>query len=173
MSKPFPKHARDIRVLIAGAVAALLVPAVLPRSATGTQDQRAAIERMMREFLVHFSNRDVAAFGPYFAEDATVFFPPSAFGPPSGRVEGRASIAEGFRRLYERVGRERAAPRPAGAGIQPRDLRIQAFEGFAVVTFHLGSDSARGRRTFVLRRADTTWTIVHLHASTVDSTGNR
>jgi len=35
-----------------------------------------------------------------------------------------------------------------------------------VVTFHLGTEAARGWRTLVLYRAGTQWRIVHLHAST-------
>lgn len=124
---------------------------------------------LLEQFLVAFSNRDIATFSAFFAEEATMFFPPSAFGPPSGLVEGRANIAEGFRRLYERTG----PPRSPGAIIEPQDLRIKEFEGAAVVTFHLGSENRRGRRTFVLRRYGTEWRIVHLHASTMEATSGR
>ena len=44
------------------------------------------------------------------------------------------------------------------------------FGDTAIVTFHLASSSAQspslGRRTFVLRRIENRWRIVHLHAST-------
>ena len=144
--------------------ATALIVALIPRNAPGATQQAVEIDKTMQAFLVAFSNRDIPTFSAYFADDATAFFPPSAFGPPSGRVEGRANIAEEFRRLYERTG-----PRRASAGvIQPQDMQVRDFDGTALVTFHLGSDSVRGRRTFVLRRTSTDWKIVHLHASTLE-----
>ena len=52
--------------------------------------------------------------------------------------------------------------------LQPRDLLVQQYEGFAVVTFHLGSDTVTGRRTLVYRRIGADWKIVHLHASSFE-----
>jgi hypothetical protein len=53
--------------------------------------------------------------------------------------------------------------------MQPQDLRLKAFDGFAVVTFHLGNDSVRARRTFVVRRMGTDWKIVHVHSSSLET----
>ncbi|HJU75881.1 MAG TPA: nuclear transport factor 2 family protein [Gemmatimonadaceae bacterium] len=136
-----------------------------PRSTASTSSQSGEIELMMQKFLAAFSNRDVEAFTAYFAEDASMFFPPSAFSPPASLVEGRTNIAAAFRGLYERTGPRRTPANP----IQPQDMRVKTFDGSAVVTFHLGSDSVRGRRTFVLRRTGAEWTIVHLHSSTLES----
>ena len=132
----------------------------------GAQAQPDEIEQMMERFLSAFGNRDVAAFSAYFADDATMFFPPSAFDPPSGRVRGRERIAKGFEALYARTG----PPRNPAGRIVPQDLLIQRFGDAAVVTFHLGSDSLRGRRSFVLRRTGSEWRILHLHASTIGPT---
>jgi len=129
----------------------------------GAQTQPDEIERLMERFLIAFGNRDIATFSAYFADDATAFFPPSAFDPPSGRVHGRDRIAKGFEALYARTG----PPRNPGGRIVPQDLHIQRFGDAAVVTFHLGNDSLRGRRSFVLRRTGAEWSIVHLHASTI------
>jgi ketosteroid isomerase-like protein len=122
------------------------------------------VERVIKDFLVPFSNRNISEFIEYFADNATAFFP-SIAGPagfPTGRVEGKAAIAREFEAAYQRVG-------PAAGGrraiIQPADLKVQRFNDFAVVTFHLGTDAMRGRRTFVLRQVDARWKIVHLHAS--------
>ena len=134
-------------------------------SAGSAHSQSAEIEVMMNQFLAAFSNRDVDAFSFYFAEDASMFFPPSTFSPPSGLVEGRANIAREFRGLYERTGPRRASASP----IQPQDLRVKAFDGFAVVTFHLGNDSVRARRTFVVRRTGAEWKIVHVHSSSIEA----
>jgi ketosteroid isomerase-like protein len=119
------------------------------------------VRNMMSGFLAAFSNREVSAFMPYFSEDATVFFPPSA-AAPTGRIQGRVSIEQSFKAVFDRYPPRSTTPRPS---ISPRDLLIQQFEGSAVVSFHLGDDIARQRRTFVLRRIGEDWKIVHLHGS--------
>ena len=119
------------------------------------------VERVIRDFLVAFSNRDFAVFVPYFSEDATVFFPPST-AAPLGRVQGRSEIERTFKTIFDAY-----PPRPTRppTPIAPQDLLIQELDGHAVVTFQLGSDTARQRRTFVLRRVGEEWKIVHLHGS--------
>ena len=119
------------------------------------------VERVIRDFLVAFSNRDFAVFVPYFSEDATVFFPPST-AAPLGRVQGRSEIERTFKMIFDAY-----PPRPnrPPAPIAPQDLLIQEGDGHAVVTFQLGSETARQRRTFVLRRVGQEWKIVHMHGS--------
>ena len=118
------------------------------------------IERAIRDFLVPFSNRDVAAFGRYFSEDATVFFPPSK-AAPLGRVQGRSEIERTFKLIFDAYPPQSNRP---PAPIAPQDLLIQELDGHAVVTFQLGGETARQRRTLVLKRIDG-WKIVHLHGS--------
>jgi ketosteroid isomerase-like protein len=128
------------------------------------QSQPDDVQRVIAAFLIPFSSGNVAEFIDYFADDATVFMPPTAPGASPGRVQGKAAIAREFEALFRRI------PAPPGAQrltIRPQDLIVQRFSDFAVVTFHLGTDASRGRRTFVLRRAEQGWKIVHLHASTV------
>lgn len=149
------------RMFCVGCVLVLLTSAV----ATGAVAQSGAddVERVIKDFLVPFSNRNISEFIEYFAEDATVFFPSvSGAGFPSGRVVGKAAIAREFEAAYQRVGPPFGG---RGATIQPLDLMVQRFNDFAVVTFHLGSDTAQSRRSFVLRRIESRWRIVHLHAS--------
>jgi ketosteroid isomerase-like protein len=121
------------------------------------------VEQVIKDFLVPFSNRNIREFIEYFADDATVFFP-SVQGPgfPSDRVQGKAAIAREFEVAYQRVG---AVAGAGGTIIRPLDLTVQRFDDFAVATFHLGTETTRNRRTFVLRRIDSRWRIVHLHAS--------
>jgi ketosteroid isomerase-like protein len=119
------------------------------------------VERVINDFLVPFTNRDTAQFIEYFADDATFFFPQGTAGFPGGRIQGKVAIAREFETRYERSGAAPAA-RPA---IRPLDLVTQYFDDFAVVTFHLGTDGQRSRRTFVLQRIDSRWKIVHVHAS--------
>ena len=120
------------------------------------------VEQVMKAFLVPFSNQVVADFIDYFADDAVVFFPSTQFA--AMRVEGKANIARTFESVFK-PGR----PVPPGGRplIQPQDLKIERFGDTAIVTFHLGNDTTRGRRTFVLQRIDSKWRIMHLHASTV------
>ena len=149
------------RMLCVGCALVMLASAAPPQALA--QSGSDAVEQVIKDFLVPFSNRNIREFIEYFADDATVFFP-SVKGPgfPSDRVQGTAAIARAFEAAYQRVGAV------AGAGsaiIRPLDLMVQRFDDFAVVTFHLGTDTARNRRTFVLRRIDSRWRIVHLHAS--------
>jgi ketosteroid isomerase-like protein len=115
----------------------------------------------MSRFLVAFANNDVPAFAEFMAEDATMFFPPSAPGAPSLRVQGKTEIARAFAEMYARLG----STKTTGRQIQPQGLLVQQYDTFAVVTFYLGSDARRGRRSFVFRRTGSQWKIVHLHAS--------
>ena len=144
-------------------IAVLAVAAALsaPGVARAQPNPQKDVERVIRDFLVAFSNRDFAVFIPYFSEDATVFFPPST-AAPSGRVQGRSEIERTFKTIFEAY-----PPRPGRppTPIAPQDLLIQELDGHAVVTFQLGSETARQRRTFVLRRIGDEWRIVHLHGS--------
>ena len=141
---------------------AVVTGALSPRVAVAQQPPDVEVEQVMKAFLVPFSNQVVADFIDYFADDAVVFFPSAQFAPM--RVEGKENIARTFASVFK-PGR----PLPPGGRplIQPQDLKIQQFGDTAIVTFHLGSDTTRGRRTFVLRRVDARWRIVHLHASTI------
>jgi ketosteroid isomerase-like protein len=124
-------------------------------------NQQKEVERVIRDFLVAFGNRDFAVFVPYFSEDASVFFPPSK-AAPLGRVQGRSEIERTFKMIFDAYPpRTTRPPTP----LAPQDLLIQEVDGHAVVTFQLGSETARQRRTFVLRRIGDEWKIVHLHGS--------
>ena len=125
------------------------------------QQPMPAIEPVVTEFLTAFSNRDFARFVPFFSEDATMFFPPSA-AAPTGRVRGRNEIEQTFRTIFAKYPLRTAGPATA---IRPLDLLVEEFGDVAVVTFHLGSETSRQRRTLVLRRVAGDWKIVHLHGS--------
>jgi ketosteroid isomerase-like protein len=119
------------------------------------------VERVIRDFLVAFGNRDFAVIIPYFSEDATVFFPPST-AAPLGRVQGRSEIERTFKTIFDAYPPRTTRP---PAPITPQEMLIQEVDGHAVVTFELGSQIARQRRTFVLKRVGNEWKIVHLHGS--------
>jgi ketosteroid isomerase-like protein len=124
-----------------------------------------AVEQVIKDFLVPFSNRNIPEFIEYFADDATVFFPSvQGFGFPPDRVQGKAAIAREFEAAYQRLEAVDGAGRTM---IRPLDLLVQRFDDVAVATFHLGTEKTRNRRTLVLRRVDSQWRIVHLHASSL------
>ena len=143
------------------ALISILVMALSALVAHAQSNPQKDIERVVTDFLAGFGNRDYARFVPYFSEDATVFFPPSK-AAPLGRIQGRAQIERTFKTIFEAY--PPRSDRPAAA-IAPQDLLIQAADGHAVVTFLLGSETARQRRTLVLRRVGAEWKIVHLHGS--------
>ena len=128
------------RRVITTACAAIGAVLLQPRESGAIQIESDDVEQMMQRFLVPFSNRDVVAFSPFFTEDATVFFP----GRPPTRVQGRVEITRSFTELFGPP----VASQQSGNAIQPQDLLVQRFDTFAVVTFHLGTEKARGRRTF-------------------------
>jgi ketosteroid isomerase-like protein len=145
--------------VVIAALALGILHASSPATAQSNTDE---VEQVLKAFLVPFSSQNVAEFIDYFADDAVVFFPSAGFA--AMRVEGKANIARTFEMVFK-PGR----PVPAGGRplIQPQHLKVQRLGDSAVATFHLGSDAARGRRTFVLHRVDAKWRIVHLHASTL------
>ena len=146
--------------VVIGVLAVAVALSTLGVAGTQTTAQT-DVERVIRDFLVAFSNRDFAVFVPYFSQDATVFFPPST-AAPLGRVQGRSEIERTFKTIFDAY-----PPRPdrPPTPIAPQDLLIQELDGYAIVTFQLGSDTARQRRTFVLRRVGQEWKIVHMHGS--------
>jgi hypothetical protein len=68
--------------------------------AHGQPNPQKEIERVVRDFLIAFGNRDCALFVPYFSEDATVFFPPSK-AAPLGRVQGRSQIERTSKTIFD------------------------------------------------------------------------
>jgi uncharacterized protein (TIGR02246 family) len=96
-----------------------------------------------------------------FDEAATVFFP----GDRPQRASGKPEIRNIFSELFK----QRKGP----ITITPRDVEVQSFGDMVVVTAHLTSlpsgpvlePTVFPRRTFVLRRVDGRWLIVHHHAS--------
>jgi ketosteroid isomerase-like protein len=135
-----------------------------PNAAAQNSD---SVEAAVSGFLVAFDNLDMPKFITYFAEDATMFHPPSA--PPRTfptRLQGLREIERTFQIAFDQIRDRSGRTKAPYMNLQPEDLLIQRFDGSAVVTFHLGTETVRGRRTLVLRRVGSDWKIVHLHAST-------
>ncbi len=125
------------------------------------------VDAALEEFLAAFNALDMPRFLAAFADDAVMFHPPSP--PPRTfptRIAGRAEIERTFRVVFDQIRAASGRTAPPFQNLQPQDPLIQRFDGVAVVTFHLGTETARGRRTLVLRQLGGRWRIVHLHAST-------
>jgi ketosteroid isomerase-like protein len=144
-------------------VGAVLVTMFAPSRVPNAAAQDSAVSG----FLVAFDNLDMPKFLSYFADDATMFHPPSA--PPRTfptRLQGRQAIERTFQAVFDQIRERSGSARAPYMNFQPQDLLIQRFDGVAVVTFHLATEMDRGRRTLVFRRTGSDWKIVHLHAST-------
>jgi len=125
------------------------------------------VDAALQEFLTAFNALDVPRFLATFADDAVMFHPPSP--PPRTfptRIAGRAEIERTFRVVFDQIRAASGRTVPPFQDLQPQDLLVQRYDGVAVVSFHLGTGTARGRRTLVLRQMGGAWRIVHLHAST-------
>ena len=101
-----------------------------------------------------------------FADDATAFMPTAN---AATRLTGKAEIRRAFAALFQN-----APPSAPPRSVSPRDLAVVSFSDVAIVTFHLDSaqpvgpgQRAVGRRTLILRRTESGWAVVHLHASTM------
>lgn len=140
------------------AVALLIVAPVFAQPQSAEADVRETLARFIRAF----DNLDWEQFRLAFDDNATVFYPRAM----PERANGREEFEKSFKTVFQQIrGNKTAAPY---MDIQPRELRIQAFENVAVVTFHL--DDRVGfvnRRTIVLHKTNKGWKIVHLHASEV------
>ena len=130
------------------------------------------VDNAVQEFLTAFNDLDMPRFIACFAADAVMFHPPSP--PPRTfptRVSGRSEIERTFQVVFDQIRARSDRTTPPFQKLAPQNVLVQRFDGFAVVTFHLGTDKVRGRRTLVYRQVGARWTIVHLHASTFDVGG--
>lgn len=143
----------------------LVAPLVLAQEKPRVSAEPEVRDALAR-FVNAFDNLDWEAFRLAFDDNATVFYP-RAF---PERANGRAEFEKTFKIVFQQIrGRKTAPPY---MDIQPKDMKVQMFGDCAIATFHL--DDRPGflnRRTIVLTKTNAGWTIVHLHASEVSTTG--
>lgn len=150
--------------LVVGLLCVIGAEGLAAQPAATTPD---GVDAALQEFLAAFDALDLPRFVATFADDAVMFHPPAP--PPRTfptRIAGHAEIERTFRVVFDQIRAASGRTAPPFQNLQPQDLLIQRFDGVAVVTFHLGTEKARGRRTLVLRQMAGRWRIVHLHAST-------
>lgn len=153
------------RLACAALLTAAWILAVPAELTSGPQSDR-EIQRTMNDFLSALNNLDMDKFLECFAEDATVFYPTASPPQTSPRLlRGRSEMERAFKVVFEQIRTYSGRTSAPYLELQPRDMTIQSFDQFAVVTFHLGNGPVISRRTFVLRKVQSAWKIVHLHAS--------
>ena len=121
---------------------------------------RAQVARAAEAFVDAFNDLDWDRFEDAWAEDATVFMPMPDF---PARLEGRDAIVAAFKSVFSDFPNRMEGP--PYLTIDPIDLRIDVLGTAAIVTFHLGDEAPRNRRTLVFVREGDAWRIAHLHAS--------
>jgi uncharacterized protein (TIGR02246 family) len=110
----------------------------------------------MEGFMEALNGLDVEGMAKFFADDITAFVPTAQ----PERAEGKPAVVAIFRRYVETT--RATTPR---TNLVPEDLMIDVQGDAAVVSFHMRSDAAVARRTFVFHEQDGRWLIVHFHAS--------
>jgi len=117
----------------------------------------------LTQFVTAFKNLDMPEFSSFFADDVTVFFPPSAKTP--ARVNGKKKVMDVFKSFFEKV--RASKPRPPYLDISPKNLSIKLYGNIAIATFELDDPGALSRRTLVFRKTGDRYYIIHLHASLI------
>ena len=172
-SQPLSRKGVSMRVL--GLLLIGLLLAAPPVLAQAPVQDEADIQRVLDALLDAVNSADMSGFLAFFDTDATMFHylahPP---GTPPRRLQGRTDIRQSMSAVFDQV--KASSGRTTGPYIQirPLDLMIQTFDQFAVVSFHLGGESAISRRTIVFRNLTTllngqvvasAWKVVHIHGS--------
>lgn len=135
--------------------------AVLPASGSAQNLSPNSPVSVVETFVRANERADLELIMSTFDEAATLFPP----GDRPQRATGRTEI----RAFFESTFGQRSGP----ITITPRDVHVQQLGDIAVVTAHLAplptlpvaEPTTFPRRTFVVKRVDGRWVIVHLHAS--------
>jgi ketosteroid isomerase-like protein len=140
----------------------LALTALVPRSsqAQDSGELRAQVAQAAEAFVDAFNDLDWERFEEAWAENATAFMPMPDF--PT-RMDGRQTIVSTFQSVFADFPDRFEGP--PYLTIDPVDLRIDVLGTAAIVTFHLGDEAPRSRRTLIFVRRGRAWRIAHLHAS--------
>ncbi len=147
-------------------IAALTVVAVEPPPASPAVDDALAT---VHAFVAALNHADLDGVLDTLDASATAFLPTGAV---SSRVSGKEALRNVFQPFLDGV--RQTGSGPPFMALTPHDIVVQHLgDDAAVVTFHLAPLPSQpithlltlSRRTFVLRRIDAGWRIVHLHAS--------
>lgn len=146
--------------------AALLALLLCLACAVPSQAAAPGARQALDQFIDAFNNLDWPRFSAALDDEVTVFNPDIPEAPGLHRLDGRAQVEEGFRKVFEATRSQAAGP--PYLHIVPRELRIQQYGDVALASFEFQRDGASyGRRTIVFRHRLDGWKIVHIHASNV------
>jgi uncharacterized protein (TIGR02246 family) len=115
----------------------------------------------MDRFMDALNALDEARISACFTEDVTVFVPTVQ----AGRVSGKAAVDRIFHDYVESMHKK-----TTHTNIVPEELRIEAGDRLALVSFTVRGATSTARRSFVFRYVDGKWLISHFHASNLAST---
>ena len=146
-----------MKMAVATFLGLLAMPSVL---AQGTTPRDRVLETV-QTFIRANETANLELILGTFDDNATMFFPNTQ----PERADGKAEIREVFAQTFKR--------RTGPITITPRNVDVQLFDNFAVVTAHLRDLPTKpilepitfARRTFVLRQIGNRWLVVHLHGS--------
>lgn len=110
----------------------------------------------MNGFMEALNALDAEAMASYFADDITGFVP---IAQPQ-RADGKAAMTAIFREFAAQT--KVTTPR---LHLVPENMVVESSGDFGVVSFEMRTPAMVNRRTFVFRRTDGKWLIVHMHAS--------
>lgn len=146
------------------AVMSLSAARAQPAAPAGSpQPEVAEVQKVMGGFMEALNAADIERFSPFFAPDATVFFP---LAPIFLRLEDKEQITKVFTAFFETIRKRHTGPQYMK--LVPEDLRVQIYKDTAIATFHFKGSDLVSRRTLVLERKAGKWLIVHLHASGIE-----
>jgi len=123
-----------------------------------------AVSNQLNKFVRAFENLDFEQFQSFFADNVTVFFPPSAM--VSARVDGKEKAMAVFKAFFQRVKEKKSTP--PYLDIKPEKMKIDLYQDVAIATFELNDPGALSRRTIVMKKINGQYLIIHLHASKAD-----
>jgi len=122
------------------------------------------VRNQLNKFVKAFENLDFDQFQAFFADNVTIFFPPSAM--VSGRIDGKEKSMAVFKAFFQRVKEKKSSP--PYLDIKPEKMKIDMYGDVAVVTFELNDPGALSRRTIIMKKINGQYLIIHLHASKAD-----
>jgi uncharacterized protein (TIGR02246 family) len=149
-----------VGLLITVATSTTAAPEHGEAARTPESADEAAVKGIVGDFMKALNDADIEKFSGLFAPDATAFFP---LAPILELLDGRENIIKVFTIFFESVRKEAKGPRYME--LKPEGLKIQLYDGTAVVTFHFTGKTMFSRRTLVLHREGGKWLIVHMHGS--------
>lgn len=124
-----------------------------------------AVLKQLNGFVEAFRDLDMERFESYFADEVTVFFPPSAMVP--NRVDGKAKVMDIFRVFFQKA--KKLKLHAPYLTISPKKMQLVIFQNIVIATFELDDTDSIGRRTIVLQKTNGKFLIIHLHASKIDN----